>query len=171
MAPDLKTTMERNIKALALRPAIGRGTATTKVRIRSGLTCDIDDGAWKLIADEPPSNGGAGLGPDPGVLVRAGLGSCLAIGYAQWAAVLGLTLEDVEVTVETDYDARGMYGIDAAMAPGWGAVRYRIAIASSAPEAQVRELAELADRRSPILDDLRRSVPIARELHIGPAAG
>ena len=80
-AKDIKTIQERNIKALKLRPSIGQGTATTTVRVRSGVTCDIEDGGWKLVADEMPGDGGAGLGPDPGVLGRAGLGSCLAMGY------------------------------------------------------------------------------------------
>src|SRR3989304_5237576 len=92
---DLKTIQERNIKALRLRPSIGQGTATTTVRVRSGLTCDIEDGSWKLVADEMPGDGGAGLGPDPGVLVRAGLGSCLAIGYAIQAALMEIPLDSV----------------------------------------------------------------------------
>ena len=60
-ARDVKSVMERNIKALKLRPAIGQGTATTTVRLRSGVTCDIEDGGWKLIADESVGDGGAGL--------------------------------------------------------------------------------------------------------------
>ena len=166
---NLKTIQERNIKALKLRPSIGQGTATTTVRVRSGVTCDIEDGGWKLVADEMPGDGGAGLGPDPGVLVRAGLGSCLAMGYVMWAAMLDIPLDSVEVTVEADYDARGMFGVDESVPPGWGAVRYTAVISSPAPEERVRELVEYADRVSPILDDLRRAVPVSGELRI--AAG
>ena len=165
-AEDLKTIQERNIKALKLRPSIGQGTATTAVRVRSGVTCDIEDGSWKLVADEMPGDGGAGLGPDPGVLVRAGLGSCLAMGYVQWAALLDVPLDSVAVTVEADYDARGMFGVDDSVAPGWGAVRYTAVISSPAPEERVRELVETADRHSPVLDDLRRAVPVSGELRI-----
>jgi len=168
-AKDIKTIQERNIKALKLRPSVGQGTATTTVRVRSGVTCDIEDGGWKLVADEMPGDGGAGLGPDPGVLVRAGLGSCLAMGYVQWAALLDIPLDSVEVTVEADYDARGMYGVDDSVAPGWPAVRYTASISSPAPEERVRELVETADRRSPILDDLRRALPVSGEYRI--AAG
>ena len=73
-AKNLKIAIERNIKALSLRPSIGRGTATTVCRIRDGTTCDIEDGQWKLVADEMPGDGGNGLGPDPGVFGRAALG-------------------------------------------------------------------------------------------------
>ena len=168
-AKDLKTIQERNIKALKLRPSVGQGTATTTVRVRGGVTCDIEDGSWKLVSDEMPGDGGAGLGPDAGVLVRAGLGSCLAQGYVIWAALLDIPLDSVEVTVETDYDARGMFGVDESVPPGWGAVRYTAVISSSAPEERVRHLVETADRHSPILDDLRRAVPVSGELRI--AAG
>ena len=168
-AKDLRIIQERNIKALKLRPSMGQGTATTTVRVRSGVTCDIEDGPWKLVSDEMPGDGGAGLGPDAGVFVRAGLGSCLAMGYVIWAAMLDIPLDSVEVTVEADYDARGMFGVDESVPTGWGAVRYTAVISSPAPEERVRELVETADRRSPILDDLRRAVPVSGELRI--AAG
>jgi uncharacterized OsmC-like protein len=166
---DFKAILERNVKALTLRPSIGQGTATTVVRVRNGVTCDIEDGSWKLVSDEMPGDGGAGLGPDAGVLVRAGLGSCLAQGYVIWAARLDVPLDSVEVTVEADYDALGMYGIDDSVPPGWPAVRYTAVIGSPAPEERVRHLVETADRHSPILDDLRRAVPVRGEHRI--AAG
>src|SRR3990172_7133784 len=101
-AKDLKTSIERNIRAISLRPGIGQGPAVTTCRMPPGrLACDIEDGPWKLTADEMPGDGGDGLGPDPGVLVRAGLGSCIAMGYVQWAAYLGIPIDAVEVRVET----------------------------------------------------------------------
>lgn len=163
---DLKTIQERNIRALRLRPSVGQGTATTVVRVHDGLTCDIEDGSWKLVADEMPGDGGAGLGPDPGVLVRAGLGSCLAMGYVLWAARMEIPLDSVEVAVEADYDASGMFGVDDSVPPGWGAVRYTTTISSPAGAERVRELAAAADRHSPILDDMRRAVRVTGELRL-----
>lgn len=169
-AKELKNIQERNVKALKLRPAIGQGTATTTVRVRDGLTCDIEDGRWRLVADEMPGDGGAGEGPDPGVLVRAGLGSCLAMGYVQWAARLEIPIDSVEVTVEADYDARGMFGVDESVPAGWTGVRYTATISSPAPPERVRELVETADRYSPILDDVRRALPVKSELRIQSGA-
>jgi len=168
---NIKSVHERNKKAMRLRPSVGQGTATTTVRIRSGVTCDIEDGGWKLVADEGVGDGGAGLGPDPGVLTRAGLGSCLAIGYAIQAALMEIPLDSVEVIVEADYDARGMYGVDESVPPGWGAVRYTTHISSTAPEARIRELIEAADRHSSVLDIIRRAVPVRGEHNISSTAG
>jgi len=120
---EIKRAFERNVKAITLRPSVGQGTAITKVRVRNGLTCDIEDGGWKLVADEDKSWAGHAEGPDPGVLGRASLGSCLAIGYALSAAKLGVPVTGIEVEVQADYDARGLLGIDDSIAPGWSAVR------------------------------------------------
>jgi len=166
---QLKTALERNLKALELRPSIGQGTAVTKVSIRDACTADIEDGGWKFIADESVKDGGNGEGPDPGVYGRAALGSCLAIGYAQWAALLGVPFEKIEVEVHADYDARGMFGLDESVAPGWGAVRYVVNIESSAPEADVRRVIERADKLSPLLDDFSRALSVTRDLHISAA--
>jgi uncharacterized OsmC-like protein len=165
-ASELKTIIERNQKALRLRPSIGMGTATTKVSIRSGVTCDIEDGGWKLVADESVGDGGAGLGPDPGVFGRAALGACLAMGYVQWAAVLEVPIDSLEVVVEADYNAAAMFAVDDTAPPGWGAIRYTVDISSPAPEERVRELIEHADRYSPLLHDFAKPVPVTRELHI-----
>jgi uncharacterized OsmC-like protein len=87
---NIKTILDRNAKALELRPIIGQGTAVTKVRLTEGLACEIEEGAWNLKADMSEKSGGANTGPNPGVLGRAALGSCLAIGYAMWAARRGV---------------------------------------------------------------------------------
>ena len=170
-AKDLKATLERARKAVELRPTIGRGTATTVVKVRSGVTCDIEDGPWKLVADEMPGDGGAGLGPDPGVLGRSALGACLAMGYVMWASRMDIPLDNVEVTVEADYDAAGMFGIDDSVPPGWQAMRHRVEISSPAPEERIRELIDFADRHSSLLDCFRRAVPVSGEIKIKTAAG
>jgi len=165
-AKDLKTAIQRNIKALKLRPSVGRGTATTTVRVRHGTTVDIEDGPWRLVADEMPGDGGNGLGPDPGVLGRAALGACIAMGYVMWAAVKDVPLDFVEVIVEADYDAAGLFGVDDSVPPGWSAMRYKATISSPAPEEAVRELADYADRHSSLLGSFERAVPVTRELEI-----
>jgi len=162
----LQKAMERNIRAIDLRPSIGRGTAVTRVRIRDGCTADIEDGGWKLIADESVKDGGNGEGPDPGVYGRAALGSCVAMGYAQWAAKFGVPLDTIEVDVEADYDAVTMFGLDDSRPAGWSAMRYVVRIESSAPEADVQRVIDYADAHSPLLDDFSRPLSVTRELHI-----
>jgi hypothetical protein len=38
----------------------------SRTRIHRGLTCEIEDGPWKLTADMPTQAGGDGAAPTPG---------------------------------------------------------------------------------------------------------
>ncbi len=167
----IKAAFERNRQAIRLRPSSGQGTAVTKVRVRDGLACDIEDGGWKLVADEDKGSGGNGEGPDPGVFGRAALGSCLAIGYATWAALLGVPLTSIEVDVEADYDARGMFEIDDSAPPGWLAMRYTVRVESTAPEADVQGVIDKADQHSSLLYGFAKPLPIERTVQISAPTG
>jgi uncharacterized OsmC-like protein len=170
MADDLKAVFEGHYESIKEDPSRGIGTAVTRIRIRDGVTCEIEDGDWKLIADEMPGDGGAGLGPDPGVFGRAALGTCLAMGYAMWAAHRQIPIDGIEVVVEADYDARGQLALDDSIPPGWTGLRYRTIISSPAPEDDVRKMVDMADRYSSLLDDFRRPHDVKRELVITKAA-
>lgn len=161
----IKEAFERNKKALELRPSIGKSTATTKIRVRNGTTCEITASGKNLICDVGTDAGGNDAGPGPGILERGALGSCLAIGYATWAAYLEIPIDAIEVDIESDFDARGQFGLGEDP-PGFKELRYKVFIESSAPENKIRELIEKADAHSPVLDDFRRPIPIKREINI-----
>lgn len=162
---QIKETFERNAKAMALRPSVAQGTAKTKVTLRDGLTCDVEDGNWKMIVDASPKSGGDSRGPDPGVYGRAALGSCLAIGYTLWAAKLGVVFKKLEVEVQADYDSRPSLGVTDDP-PGYRQVRYIVTVESDAPEADVRRVLDQADARSPLRDDFARALDVRREVHV-----
>ncbi len=159
----LGSTFERNAEAIKLRPSVGQSTAKATVRMVGGTTCEVEGSGWKLAADVGVSQGGSNAGPGPGVYARAALGSCLAINYVTWAAFRGVPIDHLEVEIETDFDARGMYGLDEEP-PGFRAVRYRVIVESPAPESEVRSLIEEADRHCPTLDDFRRPLPVERAI-------
>ena len=91
----IRSTFERNKRALELRPAVGQGTARTRARLRDGLHFEIEDGAWKLEVDMSEKSGGSGAAPDPGVYGRTALSSCLGINYATHAAARGLEISSL----------------------------------------------------------------------------
>lgn len=161
----LRETYQRNAKAIALRPSVGMSTGHTTVHLQDGMTCEVKNGDWTFTTDVGEDQGGNDEGPGPGVLERAALGSCLAMGYSQWAALLGVAVEQITVEVESDFDARGTFGIED-QPPGFTRIRYRVIIKSSAPEADVREVIDEAEAHSPVLDDFRRPLPVDREVHI-----
>lgn len=161
----IKTAFERNAKALTLRPSIGQGTAVTKVRLTEGLSCAIEEGPWKLTADMGEKHGGKGAGPNPGVLGRGALGSCLAIGYAMWAAKLGVAFSSLEVEVQADYDSRAEYGVDA-VTPGYREVRCIVTVESDEPESEILRLLEEAEAHSSYFHVFSRPQTVRREVRL-----
>lgn len=160
----IKTAIERNARAVAAHPSVGQGTAVTKVRWRHGLTCDAEEGQWKFTVGMTDKYGGDNAGPNPGVFGRTALGSCLAIGYAMWAARLNVPLRSLEIEVHADYDVRGELAVDDSVRPGYKAMRVVVTIESDAPESDVVAMLETAERHSSYLDDFRNPVPVVREL-------
>jgi uncharacterized OsmC-like protein len=165
-AETTRIAVERNVKAVSLRPSAGQGTAVTKVRLRSGLACDVEDGPWQFAVGMGEKYGGTNAGPNPGVYGRAALGSCLAIGYAMWAARLGVPIDALEVEIQADYDVRGELGISDDVPPGYLRMRYIVSIESPAPEADLRRVLDTADRYSSWRDDLVRAMPLEREVRV-----
>lgn len=161
----IRTAFERCAKALTLRPSLGRSTGVSLTRLRNRLTCEIEEGPWKLVADMPEQAGGDAAGPTPGVLGRAALGSCLAIGYMLHAAKLGVPIAAIDVEVQADYDDGALFGVSDSP-PGYLEVRYTVTVESSAPEADVLRVLDEGDAHSPYLDVFGRAQTCRRTVHI-----
>lgn len=166
----IRTVLERNVKAVSLRPAVGQGTAVTRVRLRDGLACDIEEGPWKLTAGMTEKYGGSGEAPNPGVLGRGAFGACLAIGYAMWAARLGVPINALEIEVQADYDVRGELGVSGDVRPGHSEIRYVVTVSSPAPIDEIERWLDLADRCSSWRDNLANPVPLVCERRVTTTA-
>ena len=161
----IRTALARSAKALTLKPSLGRATGVSRARVGQGLSCEIEEGPWKLVADMPAQIGGDDTGPTPGVYGRAALGSCLAIGYMMQAARLGVPITSVEVEVQADYDDGALLGVSKSP-PGYLDVRYVVTVDSTAPEADVLRVLDAGDAHSPYLDVFRRSQVCSRTVHL-----
>ena len=167
---NIRAAIERNVKAVTLKPAIAQNTAVTKIRLRDGLACDIEEGPWRLVAGMSEKLGGTSDGPTPGVFGRAALGSCLAVGYAMWAARLGVPLDALEIEIHADYDARGELGLGDEIRPGYSQIRYVVHVSSPATEAEITRWLDTADRYSSWRDNIAHPVPLVREVRITATA-
>jgi len=148
-----------------LRPAMGQKTAIMKTRVIDGLHVETEEGRWKLACDASEKSGGTGAAPDPGFVVRAALGNCLAMGYVTWAAHFGVPIEAVEVEIHADFDARGQHGVDGIPA-GYSEIRYHVRIESNAPEKDVLRVVEMADQASMVGDVFRRAHKLVPHLTV-----
>lgn len=138
---------------------------TTVVTSIDGLTCEIEQGPWKFLADLPSEDGGGSRGPDPGVLIRGALRACLAMDCITEAALQGLPLKGVSVEVTTELDARGMTGL-AEVAPGYQKVDITVHIDSIAREEELQALVEKVLSRNPRYYDLTHALPVETQLRI-----
>lgn len=168
---EIRTILERKVKAVTLRPSVGQNTARTTVRLKPGLECEVTEGPWSLTVAMSEKSGGTGAGPNPGVIGRGALGSCLALGYAMWAARLGVRIDALDVEVEADYDSRGELGVADDVPPGYTQVRYLVTVASPASEEDVRRVIDTADRYSPYRDVFARAHDVRRQLRISALQG
>ena len=50
---QIKSAVARVSAALTQRPVLGRSTGISVARIKDGLTCEIKEGEWTLVADMP----------------------------------------------------------------------------------------------------------------------
>lgn len=167
---EIREALERNVKAVSLRPGVGMGTARTKAVLRAGLDCTVTEGPYELKVGMTSKYGGTGSGPNPGVLGRGALASCLAVGYGMWAARLGVPFEALEVEVQADYDVRGELGVSDEVRPGYLAMRCIVTVQTTAADEDVVRVLDTADRYSSYRDIFAHGVPLAREVRINVGA-
>jgi uncharacterized OsmC-like protein len=134
--------------------------------IENGLRCRVEHATGAaLVTDMPRAVGGEGSAPTPGWFARAAQASCDGTLIAMRAAELGVPLQSLEVTVESESDDRGLLGMDDAIPAGPLSSRIRVRIAAAGVDPQrVRELVEWADHHSPVTDAIRRAVPTTVEV-------
>ena len=160
---ELKTRVENVRARLDAEPARAVRIVRAESRQRSGFESEAQAGECRLVLDQAPALGGEARGPRPGEVVLMALASCQEHTYRVHAALLGIPLEHVRVELEGLVDSRGFLG-DESVLPGFIEVRGTVSVRSSASDADLARLQEAVDRHCPVLDDLRRPVPVNLEL-------
>lgn len=149
---ETKQALERADRLVAIAPERGRRTYANRAIVEAGTLCSIEEKGCKFMADAGRGLGGGDEAPTPSALLRSALSSCIAIGVKMWAARRDVPVDCVEVTLETDSDARGVLGLCAATPPGFTGLRVRIDVQSPAAAERVHEIVALSQRYSPLLD-------------------
>lgn len=118
-----------------------------------------------ITTDMVPSVGGTASAPSPGWLLRAAEASCVATLIAMRAAMLDITLDSLEVTVDSESDDRGILGVDEDVPAGplSGRVAVRLTAAGIDP-ATLEDVARWGVKHCPVCDALERAVPVTIEV-------
>lgn len=124
-------------------------------------------GGEQVATDMPRGIGGGASVASPGWLLRAAAASCVASLIVIRAATLGIDLApgDVEVTVDSESDDRGILGLDDAIPAGALSMKVVARIGETQLGTDARmALVRWALDHCPVTDTIGRPVPIELEL-------
>lgn len=122
---------------------------------------------FTVDADHPAVLVGEDQAPLPVEYVLYGLGACIIGGIANIAAARGVTLSEVEASIEGDMDLRGILGLSPDVRNGYEGIRATFTIKGDAPEEKLREVVEQARARSAVFDIITNQVPVQIGVDVG----
>ncbi|MEM9097719.1 MAG: OsmC family protein [Pseudomonadota bacterium] len=164
----IRDALERAEKAVTLRPQRGQRIFRNTAQVRRGTRCEVIEQDEQMVIDVPQALGGTGEGPSPSMVLRAAFTSCIAIGIRQWAARLDVPIDTVDVTLETDVDARGQLGVADEITPGFLGLRLQIDIGSDAPLAAIDKIVATSLCYSPLLEVFENPQTVSHQIHVTP---
>jgi len=169
---EIRAKLDAAVAHLAAHPAEARYTdspATARLADGSGLKVEVSgpDGA-RLSTDMPASVGGAGSAASPGWYLRAAEASCVATLIAMRAAHEGVAFGDLEVTVDSESDDRGILGIGEDVPAGPLRTRVRVRVREARVDDEDdnvwESIVDWAVEHCPVTDAVRRAVPLTVEM-------
>ena len=164
------TAIAEAVEYLTEHPGEAEYTDSVAVAsLEGGLRVTVRDPAGRTVeTDMSKGVGGNDTAPSAGWLFRAALAACDTTLIAMRAAMLGVELTEVQVTIDSESNDRGILGIDESVPAGPLSVRTRVRVAAKdADEQSVRDLVEWAIAHCPVCDVAKRAVPISVDIDVG----
>ncbi len=122
------------------------GYRVETITVEGGPTALGTGGRATAVVDRDEEVGGRGLGFNGGQLLNLAVAACISNDLYREAARLGISLERVRVTVDSDY-----VGDPAISTP----IEYEVEISGDASAERLEELVALVDRIAEIPNSLR----------------
>jgi len=159
------TKLFGTINAITENPAISKFNFRAKGKWINGghnqTTINDFDGACQTHTrsqpfvfdkDEPPVLLGTDQGANPVEYAIAALNGCLTTSLIYHAAAQGVKIDEVESSLSGDLDLQGFLGMSEKVRNGYEKIRVNFRVKSDAPREKIRELVDLAQKRSPVFD-------------------
>ena len=122
---------------------------------------------FKATADHPAVLVGQDRAPLPVEFLLHALASCITGGIANIAAARGVTLTEVESTLEGDINLLGILGLSNDVRNGYQGIRASFSIKGDAPPETLQEIVAQSRARSAVFDVLTNGVPVSMSVNAG----
>lgn len=141
---------------------ISGGHSRTTIQSFYGAGSEDTSRTQPLIieGDEPPVLLGQNAGANAVEAILHALASCLGVGFIYNAAAQGIKVEKLDFSLEGDLDLHAFLGLSETMRPGYENIRVSYRVKADAPREKLEQLCEYVQKTSPVLDIIRKPVPV-----------
>lgn len=159
------------IASVKQNPRLARTTFHSKTHWEKGFQNKADIGDYELggehvtrarhfylSEDHPQGLLGGDTAPTAIETLLAAVGACVSGGWAAFGAAMGIPIEKLDIELDGELDLQGFMGLGEGVRPGLGRIRGKIYVKSKASDEQLRQLKDMAETHSPVVDSLR--VPV-----------
>ncbi len=162
--------LHETVEGIRQHPEAGMVTVRTRHRWDDGFAVDGRSEAVEQAGEvlsrthtfrtDWPEPWGGDSGPTPGAeSLMATLGACVATTYIAKAALQGVRIDALEVTVEGRVDLQGLFELGSACS-GFSDITVTVDVRSDAEDAILDGLGQTTSRTSPVYDSLVNPVPL-----------
>ncbi|MDR4490344.1 OsmC family protein [Candidatus Nitrosocosmicus agrestis] len=110
--------------------------------------------------DEPPVLLGKDQGANPVEYALAALNGCFTTSLIYHAAAQGIKIEEVESTLSGNLDIQGLLGMSDKVRNDYEKIKVIFKVKADAPEEKIKELVDIAQKRSPVFDIISHPTPV-----------
>ena len=117
-------------------------------------------GEVEFNADHPAVLVGGDKAPTPVEFLLHAIAACITSGIGNVAAARGVTLTEVESTVEGDIDLRGILGLSGQVRNGYSEIRVHFRIKGDAAPEKLQDIVAQSQARSAVFDVLTNGTTV-----------
>jgi uncharacterized OsmC-like protein len=98
--------------------------------------------------------------PSPMEVFLASLGGCIIVFISGLAEKRRITIDDISIFIEGDYDPQGMSSSSSGIRPGFQQIRYQVRVDSPDNPDKVHKIVDYAVKACPIKDTIMKGTAI-----------